>query len=232
MKKIGLVGGMTPESTVDYYKALIDLGRDQLPGDLNNPVILIYSINLSEIVTLQDAGQTEEVAELLAEVLENLRLAGAEIGALTANTPHAYLDQIRVRTSLPLISIIDTTFDRARQLGTRKALLLGTRTTATASMYPERFAEAGMRIVVPDESEQQLIDHSIYKELSIGLVRPETRAGYLEICNRYISEKSVDMIILGCTEIPIVFEEGDVAVPLLNTSQVHAEAIFAEAVLP
>jgi aspartate racemase len=228
VKKIGLLGGMTPEATRAYYDVLIGLGRERLDGVLSNPVVLIYSLNLAEVVRHQGAGRPDKVVELLVEVLESLRRAGAEIGALTANTPHIYLDQIAARTTLPLVSILDATSDRAAKLGCRKPLLLGTAITMTSDMYPKRLAAAGIEVVVPDEAEQPLIDRPIYDELSIGLVRDQTRNRLLEICRRHI-ERGADAIILGCTELPLILHDDDLPVPLIDTAEVHAEAIFEAA---
>ncbi|MBW2459428.1 MAG: aspartate/glutamate racemase family protein, partial [Deltaproteobacteria bacterium] len=143
MRPIGLLGGTTPESTKAYYQALMDLGREVLPGPLNNPVVLIYSINLAEVVKLKEAERPDLVVEMMVDVFERLRVAGAEVGALTANTPHVFFDRISSGTSLPLVSILDAAFGRAKELGCAKVLLLGTNTTMTSDMYPERFARGG-----------------------------------------------------------------------------------------
>lgn len=126
MKTIGLVGGTTPEATVEYYRALIALARTVATNTLDNPVIIIYSVNLSEIVSRQRAGRTDEVVDLFAAAFERLCLAGAEAAALTANTPHIYLDRLRARTRLPIVSILDATCEKTKALGCRKVLLLGT----------------------------------------------------------------------------------------------------------
>jgi aspartate racemase len=136
MKTIGLVGGMTPESTKDYYEKLIEGARKPGANPLRNPEILIYSLDLAELVPIQRSGDRGKVVEYLTDLLERLRNAGAEIGALTANTPHAYLDEIRAKTPLPLVSIVTATRDAADDLGLEHALLLGTRTTIEAGMYP------------------------------------------------------------------------------------------------
>lgn len=229
MRRIGLVGGMTPESTKDYYAILMELSRDRIEGTMSNPVVIIYSINLQDFIDLMKAGQMDKVIEMLVGVIEKLRIAGAQVGALTANTPHVLFDEMVKRTALPLISIIQTTFEKAKGLGCRRSLLLGTRTTMTSDMYPKSFAAGGMEIVVPDEEEMAFINSSIEKELSIGRVLPETKKRYIGICERHMKEDGVDSVILGCTEIPLILKDGDVQVDLLNTTRVHAEAIFDEA---
>ncbi len=229
MRRIGLLGGTTPESTKVYYQSLIDLGREVLEGPLNNPVVLIYSINLAEVVRLKEADRPDLVVEMMVKVFESLRIAGAQIGALTANTPHVFFDQITEGTTLPLISILDAAFDRTTALGCTKVLLLGTNTTMTSDMYPKRFAQGGIEVLVPDEEERQLIDETIYAELSVGKMKDETRNRYLEICERAIRQDGVDGVILGCTEIPLLIGPGDLAVPQIDTTRAHAAAIFAAA---
>jgi aspartate racemase len=226
MKRIGLAGGMTPESTKFYYETIIDCGREITEDPLLNPIVLIYSINLAEMVRFQNAGHTEGVVKLLSGVFAALQQAGAEIGALTANTPHVYFDAIAARTTLPLISILDSTFAQAQRLNCRRVLLLGTAITMDSPMYPEHFDAGGIEIIVPEPDEREFISRSIYGELSLGKVSKETRDSYLRICRRHLERGDIDAVILGCTEIPLVLAEGDLPVPLIDTARVHARAIF------
>jgi aspartate racemase len=229
VKKIGLVGGMTPESTGIYYRLLIRGARKPDGDPLQNPEILIYSLNLSEVVRMQRAGDLGELVRYLAGILERLRQAGAEVGALTANTPHAYLDDLRSATSLPLVSIVTATRDAAADRGLRRALLLGTRTTMEGEMYPREFSEAGIEIVRPDGDDREFLDHTIYGDLALGKVTPEVRQRFLEICNRHISRDGIDSVILGCTEIPLVITRNDLPIPVLDTTEIHVSAILAAA---
>lgn len=229
MKHIGLVGGMTPESTTAYYRMIIELGRQSSDNPLRNPVVLIYSIDLAEIVANLDAGSEDRVVEILVDALERLRGAGAEVGALTANTPHIFFDRIQSRTTLPLVDIVDATRGRALDLGVQRALLLGTSVTMEGSMYREAFAARGIEIVIPDEHERSFINRSIYEDLAAGKVTPELREAYLGICRRQIEADTADSVILGCTEIPLVLTADDLPVPLLDTARCHAEAIFERA---
>ena len=229
MKTIGLVGGTTPESTKVYYDLLIRGARKPDGDPLRNPEILIYSLDLAELVQIQRGGDRRAVGEYLAGLLERLRHAGAEVGALTANTPHAYLDEILAATSLPLVSIVSATRDAASELGREHALLLGTRTTVEAEMYPRAFADAGIRIVLPGEDDREFLDHTIYNELSLGQVSPATRQRYLDICARHIERDGIDSVILGCTEIPLVISSDDLSVDVLDTTRIHVAAILAAA---
>ncbi len=229
MKRIGLIGGMTPESTRAYYELLIRQARKSGGDPLRNPVILIYSLNLSELVAIQRTGDRAGVGAYLAERLERLRLAGAELGALTANTPHTYLDEIGPRTSLPLVSIVSATRAAAAARRLRRPLLLGTRTTVESDMYPRAFAEAGITTVLPDEDERQFLEHTIYNELAIGRVTPELRRRYQEICMRHIELDRIDSVILGCTELPLVIAPDELPIAVLDTTVIHVDAILAAA---
>ncbi len=229
MKTIGLVGGMTPESTMAYYRMIIDLGRTSWDDPLHNPEVLIYSIDLAEIAAHQNVGEEDRVVEILVDVLEKLRAAGAEVGALTANTPHVFFDRIQSGTGLPLINIVDATFERARELGVRRALLLGTTATMQAAMYPETFAAGGIEVVTPTPEERLFINRSIYEDLAVGKVTAELRETYLGICRHQLEDNGVDAVILGCTEIPLVLTDDDLPVPLIDTARCHAEALFESA---
>jgi aspartate racemase len=229
MKTIGLVGGMTPQSTRVYYDSLIRGARQPGGNPLVNPVILIYSLNLAELVRIQRTGRRSEVVAYLADLLERLRLAGAEVGALTANTPHAYLDELRAATSLPLVSIVSATRVSASGRGLRRALLLGTRTTMEADMYPGEFAGVGIEIVLPNDDDRRFLDETIYGELALGTVRPEVRQRCLDVCARHIEKDSIDAVILGCTELPLVITSDDLSIAVLDTTTIHVEAILAAA---
>jgi aspartate racemase len=229
MKTIGLIGGMTPESTKVYYELLIQGARQPGGDPLRNPEILIYSLNLTELVQIQREREPSDVADYLVDRLERLRLAGAEVGALTANTPHAYLDEIRSKTSLPLVSIVSATREAAKDQGLETPLLLGTRTTIEAKMYPEEFGDAGMQIVLPGEDDREFLDHTIYNDLAIGHVTPDVRKRYHEICARHIEESAIDSVILGCTELPLVISSDDLSVQVLDTTRIHTAAILAAA---
>ncbi len=229
MKTIGLVGGMTPESTKAYYELLIEGSRQPGGNPLRNPEILVFSLDLAELVQIQREGERGEVVEYLADRLERLRLAGAEAGALTANTPHTYLDEIRTKTSLPLVSIVTATRDAAADRRLEHALLLGTRTTVEAEMYPREFSQAGIRIVLPSEDDSKFLDYTIYNDLAVGQVSAEVRKRYHDICAKHIESDGIDSVILGCTELPLVISSDDLSIQVLDTTKIHVAAILAAA---
>ncbi|MDX2435914.1 MAG: amino acid racemase [Acidobacteriota bacterium] len=229
MKTIGLVGGMTPESTRVYYDLLIQGARQPGRDPLRNPEIVIFSLNLTEVVQRQREGTRADVVHYLAAILERLGAAGAEVGALAANTPHAYLDEIRAATSLPLVRIVTATRDAAQNLELKRALLLGTRMTMESEMYPREFAEAGIEIVVPGDDDREFLDEVIYGELALGTVRPEVRQRCLKICERHVGNDGIDSVILGCTELPLVISSDDLSIAVFDTTVVHVEANLAAA---
>jgi aspartate racemase len=229
MRAIGLIGGMTPESTLMYYEQLIHTARAPGANPLHNPVILVFSIDLAELVALQRSGDRAAVADYLGDRFERLRHAGAGVGALTANTPHAYFDEIKDRTSLSLVSIVTATRDAASERGICRPLLLGTGTTLQAPMYPQAFAEAGIEVILPGDEERGFLDRTIYNELAVGRVTPEVHRRCLEICTRHIEADSIDAVILGCTELPLVIRPADLSIPVLDTTVTHVAAILAAA---
>ena len=231
MRAIGLVGGMTPESTLIYYQLLIRGARARLadPDPLRNPLVLLYSLDLSQVVALQRSGRTDDLAEHLATICETLRRAGAEVGALTANTPHLYLDGIRERTRLELVSIVDATCSAVAAAGVLRPLLLGTRFTMASPMYRSRLAAAGIDAVIPDEEDARFVDHAIYHELAVGTVRQEVRDRMVGLCRHAVSASGADAVILACTELPLVLSSDSVSVPVVDTTRVHVDAILDRA---
>ena len=228
---IGLIGGMTPESTLEYYQLLIRSARERLrdPDPLHNPVVIVYSLDLAQVAALQRAGRTDDLAAHLAGVCEILRAAGAEVGALTANTPHLYIEAIQARTRLELVSIVEATCRASVALGLRRPLLLGTRTTMESPMYRDRLAADGIELLIPDEEGRQRMDEAIYTELAVADVRPATRSRLLALCREAVEHRGADGVILGCTELPLVVAEGDLPVPVVDTARVHVGAILDRA---
>jgi len=229
LKHIGLVGGMSPESTKEYYAILVELARGAFKDGADDPVIIIYSINLAAWVAHVKDGRRKEAFDLLAHAISMLHGAGAELVALTANTPHMFFDDIQGRSPVPMVSIVRATCDRAKEMGVKRPLLLGTRHTMASDMYPKALAKKGIAVVIPDEKEQETIDKAIRGELTKGIFESATKKRFIAIGNAHIQKDGADSVILGCTEIPLLLKDGDLPVPLLNTTRIHAEAIFKAA---
>ncbi|HAF15616.1 MAG TPA: aspartate racemase [Blastocatellia bacterium] len=227
-KTAGIVGGIAPESTVEYYRLLIASYRKQT-NDGNYPPIIINSINLKKMLDLILANRLALVTDYLVEAVEKLARAGADFGAFASNTPHIVFDEIRGRSSLPLISIVEATCDAASRMGLQRVGLFGTRFTMQGQFYPAVFSKAGIELVAPDETEQDYIHTRYMSELVNGVFLPATREKLLGIVDRLKEREGIDGLILGGTELPLILrtaEHNDL--PLLDTTRIHVERIVAE----
>jgi aspartate racemase len=227
MKTLGLIGGTGPESTIDYYRLLVAKYREQADG--HSPPVIITSINLKQMVEWMTAGNLAAVTDNLAAEFERLRQAGADIAALTANTPHIVFDELQQRSSLPLISIVEATCEEAQARGMTTVGLFGTRFTMQAPFYPAVFARAGIKLVIPTVQEQDYI-HDIYlNELLKDLFLPETRARLLEIADEMKRRDNIEGLILGGTELPLVLRaEEHNGISLLDTTRIHVNKLVTE----
>ena len=228
MKTVGIIGGIGPDSTIEYYRLIIDLYQER-KKDGSFPSIIINSIDLQKIVALIVANELETVTDFLREELGRLESAGASFGLLAANTPHVVFDQVNRDSKIPLISIVQATCDAAKTLGFKRLGLFGTRFTMQGSFYPDVFSKDTITLVVPNEKEQSEI-HEIYmNELLKGLFLPETRERLLKIAERLKNEERIEGLILGGTELPLILRDADsLGIPLLDTTQIHVSAIVTE----
>jgi aspartate racemase len=224
----GLIGGTCPESTIEYYKQIIARWRERVT-DGSYPALVITSINLEAMVPLVRAGELGTLADFLLVELERLHAAGASFAALTANTPHLVFDELRRRSPIPLISIIEVTRDEVVRRGFRRPLLLGTTFTMSGRFYPNVFEGSGVELVVPDEAGQAYVHEKYVSELIPGVFLDATRDGLIGIVRRMIAQETVDAVILGGTELPLILT-GDAidGVPLVDTTAVHVREIVAE----
>lgn len=226
-KTLGLIGGTGPESTIEYYRLLIAKYRDLADG--NAPSLIINSVNIKPLLEWMTAGELGKVTDYLAEAFEKLHQAGADFAALTANTPHIVFDELKQRSALPLISIVEATRDKVQQLGFKTVALFGTRFTMQASFYPEVFSRTGIKLVTPSDEEQNYI-HEIYLgELLKDVFRPETRARLLDIVDTMHARDGIEAVILGGTELPLLLrDESHHGLPLLDTTRIHVDRLIAE----
>ena len=228
MRTVGILGGIGPESTVEYYRGIVAGYRQQRP-DGSYPSIFINSISVSKLLGWMDAGELGEVVDYLAEELQKLVHAGADFGIIAANTPHIVFDELQRRSPIPLISIVEATCAEAKKREIRTAGLLGTRFTMQSSFYPDVFRREGVTLVVPDEAEQAYIHEKYVGELLANTVLPETRARLLEIIQRMNEQEQIQAVILGGTELPLLLrDETAFGIPLLDTTQIHVRAVVAE----
>jgi len=226
VKTIGLLGGMSWESTVPYYQVLNrEVGRTL--GGLHSARVLLLSVDFEEIEVLQHQGRWEELGEMLAREARTLETAGAEFIVLCTNTMHLVAPQIEAALSIPLLHIADATAGRIKAVGIQRVGLLGTRFTMEEPFYRGRLVERhGLAVSVPPEEDRALVHRVIYEELVRGRILDESRAEYRRIVGELVRD-GADGVILGCTEIGLLLKPEDASVPLFDTALIHAEAAAA-----
>ena len=220
MKKIGILGGMSPESTTLYYEH-ITRNYTKKFGDYGYPEILIYSVNFQKFVDWQHHGQWSEAGRGMAEALEQLHGAGADFGLIATNTMHIVFDEVQRAVQLPLLSIVQATADAILAAGFSRVGLLGTVFTMSERFFRDGLERSGITALVPEPDSQQRMNEVIYQELCRGEIRPESRRLFLEIIER-LRAQGTQGIVLGCTEIPLLVEPQHCGLPLFNTSLLHA----------
>ena len=230
MKTVGIIGGVGPESTIEYYRLLIAAYREQQP-DGSYPSIIINSVDLNRLLVWLRADELEAFTSYLVAEIERLHRAGADFGLLAANTPHIVFDEISRRSPIPLISIVEATRDEAQARGLHRVGLFGTRFTMQGRFYPDVFSRADMAIVLPKEDEQSYIHEKYMQELLNNILLPETRERLLAIVDRMKAEDHIEAIILGGTELPLILREPEHnGIPFLDTTKIHVARIVAELV--
>jgi aspartate racemase len=227
MKTLGLVGGIGPESTIEYYRLIVAAYRARkLDGSF--PPVIINSIDMTKMLALIGANQMNEVTDYLVGEVNKLARAGAEFGLLAANTPHIVFDDIRSRSKIPLISIVEATCDAVRAKDIQRAGLFGTRFTMQGSFYPDVFSKRGIQLITPDEPDQDYIHDKYMHELVHGLFLDETRRHLLDILDRLIDQQHIQGLILGGTELPLILrDESYRDIPLLDTTKIHVDRAIA-----
>lgn len=229
MKIIGLIGGMSWESTVPYYRLINETIKNRL-GGLHSAKIVLYSVDFHDIEQLQRAGDWEVAGAMLAEAARSLEAAGANFLVLCTNTMHKVAASIETAVTIPLIHIADPTAVEIKRAGHSTVGLLGTRFTMEQAFYRDRLsAHHGLRVIVPNAADRDTIHRIIYDELCLGVVLPESRSEYRRIM-QFLASQGAEAIILGCTEISLLVGERDSEVPLFDTTAIHARAA-AEAAL-
>ncbi len=228
MKTIGLIGGMSWESTVPYYRQINETTRERL-GGLHSARIILYSVDFHDIERLQHAGDWQAAGVLLAEAARVLQAAGAAFLVLCTNTMHNVAASIEAAVTIPLFHIADPTADAIRQAGHSTVGLLGTRFTMEQAFYRNRLSERhGLRVIVPDPEDRDAVHRIIYEELCLGVVTAESRRVYRGVIAS-LAKQGAQAIILGCTEISLLVAQDDSAVPLFDTTALHARAAALEA---
>jgi len=223
-----MIGGLGPESTVDYYRSIIARYRVRKP-DGGYPHLIINSLDVEKGIALLDAGRVGDLADYLATAVESLMRAGADFGFIAANTPHLVFDEVQSRSSIPLLSIVRATSNHAKALGLKNVGLFGTGFTMRASFYPEEFQRAGITLVRPKELEREFIHRMYIDELLNNRFLPETRTQILSIAQRMKNEDGIEAVVLAGTELPLLLRDsGTPGIEFLDTTVIHVEAIVKE----
>ena len=227
VKRLGIVGGIGPGSTIDYYRLLVAAYREERP-DGTWPPILIDSIDLSRLLRLVEADRLAELADWLLDELGRLSRAGADFAILASNTPHIVFDDLRRRSPLPLLSIVEASAAAATRAGATRVGLLGTRFTMQGRFYPEVFARRGIAVRAPAPDDLEWVHARYMGELLAGDFREETRRGFLAVIAR-LREDGADAVVLAGTELPLLLRDApDAGVPLLDTTDIHVRRVIRE----
>ncbi|NJN58260.1 MAG: aspartate/glutamate racemase family protein [Leptolyngbyaceae cyanobacterium SL_5_9] len=223
MKTIGLIGGLSWESTVEYYRLLNEAVKAKL-GGLHSAKILLYSFDFAEIETLQHQGDWDQATELVIEAAQKLETGKADCVLIGSNTMHKMADAVQANINIPLLHIADPTAKKIVAHGFRKIGLLGTRFTMEQEFYKGRLADKyGLEVVIPNQQDVELVHNIIYQELCLGKVELASKNCYKQVIETLVSQ-GAEAIILGCTEIMLLVQQADSAVPLFDTTAIHAEA--------
>lgn len=224
MKKLGLIGGVGPESTIPYYHGIV-YGVQEKVGRPYFPPLTIESLSTFEVIRMSSQGLREELTAYLLAGIRNLEAAGADFGALACNTGHMVFEELQAQSHIPLVSIVDVTCSEAQRQGFQKLGLLGTMATMDGTFFKQPFERAGMEIVTPLDAEKKLIAQKITDELELGIVKPETVSAVQKIVDRMVEQNGIEAVVLGCTELPMLFENAALPVPVLDTMQIHIAAL-------
>ena len=225
MKKLGLVGGIGPESTIPYYHDIV-YGVKERVGKNFFPNITIESINVFEVLRLCKEQNYEDLVNYLSLAINNLSAAGAEFAALTGNTPHIVFEELKARSPIQLVSIVDAAADEAEQKGLKRLGLIGTEVTMKGDFFKRPFIANGIDIIVPAAAEINYINEKIANELEIGIVRQETQQEFMKIIEKMQQEENAQALILGCTELPLLFKNISANILLLDTMKIHVNKLI------
>jgi aspartate racemase len=232
MKHIGIIGGLGPEATVDYYKEIIgEFKKMNVKGELNYPDIIIYSVNLSEFMSFLENKDYPSASGYIAEKINKLKDAGADFAAISANTPHLLFKEIKNQTKLPIIDMIEAVSEEAQRKNLKTCGLIGTKFTMNATFYQHAFNQHNIKVIVPDTEDIEQINNKLFTELELGIFKESTKKELLSFIEKMIKKHYIDSLILGCTEFPIMFpDDSYLGIPFLNTTRIHVKKIVHECI--
>ena len=221
MKKIGIIGGMAPESTLLYYKYIIDEYRKHFE-DHRYPEIIIYSVSFQEYIDLMNGDKWSEIAKKLIEITYSLQNAGADFGLIATNTMHIIFQDVVSSSPIPLLSIVDSVAEEIKRFDIHTVGLLGTKVTMENGFYQKGLSTYDINVVIPDQDDRYVINKVIFEELVKGKIVKESKALFLAIIHKLI-ERGVEGIVLGCTEIPLLINQKDTSIKIFDSTYIHAQ---------
>jgi len=228
MKTLGIIGGIGPESTIDYYRQIIDLYRQRLQ-DGSYPSIIINSVDMTAMLYMIEQNELASLTDYLLGEIQKLAAAGADFGLMASNSPHIVFDELSHQSPIPLLSIVESACEEAKKLGLKRVGLFGTRFSMQGTYYPHTFAREGITVITPTAKEQAYIHEKYMSELVNGIFLPETRDKLLDIVERLQEHDYIEGLILGGTELPLILPDNDwEGVPFLNTTKIHVERAVAQ----
>ncbi|KXB06764.1 hypothetical protein AKJ51_02930 [candidate division MSBL1 archaeon SCGC-AAA382A20] len=228
MKNIGILGGMAPDSTVEYYRILISLTKKRGWGK-KYPEIIIFSLNFKKFYEHLSARNNPKVISILSKRIDALERAGADFALLASNTPHIFFDEIDKNSQIPLLSIASATAEEAKRRDYKKVGLIGTNYTMNGNFYEKEFEKKSISLKTPNENEKKYVHNKIFKEIAEGKFIEETRKKLVQIVKRMKKKEEIDAVVLGCTELPLFLKKENLNLPILNTTKIHASAALNRA---
>ncbi len=223
MKTIGLIGGMSWESSLEYYRIINEQVKEKL-GGFHSAESLMFSVDFDEIEKLQYQGNWKDAAKIMVDAAKRLEKGGADFVVLCTNTMHKTADDVQNNIKIPLLHITDATAERIKAKGLRKIGLLGTKFTMEEDFYKGRLIKKyGLNVLIPNERDRQIVNDVIYHELCLGKINQSSKSQFIKIIDKFV-DNGAEAVILGCTEIPLLIKQKDVKIPLFDTTRIHAEA--------
>ncbi|WP_128331419.1 aspartate/glutamate racemase family protein [Apibacter sp. HY039] len=230
MKTIGLIGGMSWESTAEYYK-IINQEIKELAGGFHSAQIVLYSVDFDVIEKFQSENKWDEAGNFLCQVAQNLERAGADFIIIATNTMHKVFSQIQKSVSVPLIHIAEPVLAQLKELNLNKLLLLGTKYTMEQTFYKEEYIKNGINIVIPWQEEIDLVNDIIYNELCLGKFLHSSESMLINIINKAVEQENIQGVILGCTELELLLQQDQIQLPLFKTAELHAKYAAKQALI-
>ncbi|MBC5649008.1 aspartate/glutamate racemase family protein [Christensenella tenuis] len=227
MQKAGIIGGMGPASTLDYYKGIVD-GYRAAKTDGSYPAFTLENVNMAKMLDFVAHENWSPLVSMLLAAVRNVKNAGADFAAIASNTPHIVFRELEEKSPLPLVSIVEETCRYAADAGCARVIVLGTKFTMTSGLYTDMFPRYGIEALIPDREGREFVHSILFPKLEDGTVDPEDKEDMIEFTEELIRNSHADAVMLGCTELPLMIRPGDLSVPTLDTAQIHIAAIVRE----